>query len=73
MTDADRKILQAIDKRKADKDDLCVSCEGSGVYEAAPCLDCLGQGVLLFQEEYNALLLIAGQLNDDILDSEIVE
>ncbi len=72
MTNHDRKILEAIEGRKAEGEDSCDSCYGTGMAESCVCTDCLGQGVLLRQEEYNALLRIAGHFDDDLLDAEII-
>ena len=70
----DRKVLRAIEQRKLEGEDLCQSCNGSGYSDVRiVCIDCLGQGVLLYEDEYRTLLEIAGHTNDDILEVEVIE
>jgi hypothetical protein len=72
VTDEDRKILLAIAQRKLDGEDSCVSCDRKGKFDGQVCMDCLGQGVLLFQREYDALLRIS-ERDDEVLSAQIIE
>lgn len=62
-------ILREIDRRRDAKEDLCDSCNAIGLYEGNVCVHCLGLKVLLFREEFEALVAIA----DSILDAQIIE
>lgn len=63
------ELLAAIEQRRQEGEFTCDSCNATGLYEGSVCGDCLGQGCLLTQEEYDYLV----SLNDSILDAEIID
>ena len=72
-----RSILEELERRKEAKDDPCESCDGTGASNSSvnvplACPHCLGQGVLLSEEEHRVLTEVAYTL-PDILDAEIIE
>jgi hypothetical protein len=74
MTDEDRKILLDIAQRKLANDDACDPCRGTGLLKPdTVCAECLGEGIPLYVEEYNALRRLSGRTTDDILGAEIIE
>ena len=76
MTEEDRRIFSVMEERKQrrDPEDTCDSCHGTGRVAAnSACADCLGQGVLLFQEEYDLILHLSGWNDDSILDAEVLQ
>lgn len=69
MNDRMRDILAEIDRRRDSGENPCESCHATGLYEGAVCDDCLGQKILLFRHEYDAIR----ELGDSILDAQILE
>jgi hypothetical protein len=70
-----RQILEDLERRKAQKDNPCDSCDGTGLGESLStiCSHCLGQGILLTSEEYHRLLEIAGFKPGDLDDDSILD
>jgi DnaJ-class molecular chaperone len=76
----ERRLFTEIERRKADLDDPCESCDGTGLDRDRPpanwiCSHCLGQGILLNAEEYefmrNIVNSTAGEADaSDILAAE---
>ena len=65
-----RELLEELQRRKDAKEDLCESCNSTGMYDGRVCHDCLGQGILLTGSEYKTLLAIANGEDDAILDRQ---
>ena len=68
-----RGHVEELQRRKDAREGLCQSCNGAGAIEGTVCLDCLGQGVLLFREEYDWLLTVANRADDAILDRQVFD
>ena len=60
-----RELLEELQRRKDAKEDICESCDATGMYQGRLCLDCLGQG-----NEYETLLALANGEDDAILDRQ---
>lgn len=73
--DAMRDFLEELQRRKdrRDADEICCDCDGIGGIERKVCMSCLGQGVLLTREEYDALLAIGRADDEAILSQEVFE
>lgn len=68
-----RDLLEEIQRRKDAKEDPCDSCSGTGRYGDKVCVDCLGQGILLTESEYQGILSIAGFVPSDFDDDRILD
>lgn len=69
MTSDERRLFQAVEQRKTNKENPCESCDGTGRLNnghALACWDCLGQGILLSGEERKAIMSIAGFEPEDL-------
>ncbi len=73
MTEQERTTFEELELRKQrrDPEEACDSCDGTGGGNQV-CPDCLGQGVLLLQEEYDLILKVAWIDDDSVLDAEII-
>lgn len=74
MTSAERHILAELEARKAANkgEDQCDSCGGTGGPKQRVCTDCLGQGLLLYQQEWDLLMTLAIS-EDSILAAKVIE
>lgn len=72
MTDDERRIFEGRERRKAEKEDPCDSCEGTGRDDNAICGHRLGQKVLLTAAEYEFLMTVANRADDRILDQKVL-
>ena len=66
----ERLVFEGLERRKQNKDESCDSCDGSGAVEGFGCPDCLGQAILLTQDEYELLRRITQGGDDSILSAE---
>ena len=84
MNSEQSKILEGLESRKEAKDNPCHSCDGTGrssdstAKQILACGHCLGQGILLREDEYRLLkeMSLTGSVlydDDSILDQQDFE
>ncbi len=73
-TPAERQIFAELETRKVanDEQDQCDSCNGTGGTNERVCTDCLGQGLLLYQHEWDLLMTLTIS-EDSILAAKVIE